>query len=359
MARLLTLAALLALSSAAAADIITLKDGRVIEGDVIADDGKTVKVKVRFGALTFDRDQILSIEEKPTPEQEYEERLKQLDEKDVRAQFEIGQWAESVKLEKEAVRHFIAAAKMDPGFQAALEELASRDWHLLDGEWVDADTWYPTRGWVRFEGRWTHPLEYSWRLSQQIRKKMEERLASAKAQVLRSRQARERAEAAGASARRTIETKGEQRSEVEQEIPGAEASVRAAERSKDRAERAVERAQWTWDQERQRLQRGEPNAAGQADIDLREAKRVFAQASFDLLQAERRLTDLEKLSASLAGAIEAARDAESRASEDAAAASEQEKTTAAGLQELEQQVEAAQAGELKARTEWEKAKPGK
>lgn len=359
MARAFTLAAVLTLSTAAVADIITLRDGRVIEGDVIADDGKTVKVKVRFGALTFDREQILSIEEKPTPEQEYEERLKTLDEKDARAQFEIGQWAESVKLEKEAVRHFIAAAKLDPGFQAAVEELGSRDWHLLDGEWVDADTWYPARGWVRFEGRWTHPLEYSWRLSQQIRKKMEDRLASANGQVLRSRQARERAEAAGEAARRTIEARGAQRAEVEQELPGAEASVRAAERSRDRAERAVERAQWTYDQERLRQQRGEANALGQADIDLREAKRAFALASFDLTQAERRLTDLEKLSASLAAAVEAARDAASRAAEEAAAAAEQEKTAAAGIQELEQQVEASRAEELKARLEWEKAKPAR
>ncbi len=354
-----TVLALLLSAGAAFADLITMKDGRVIEGDVVSDDGKVVKVKMRMGTLTLEKDQIASIEEKLTPEQEYEERLKKLDAASAKENFELGEWAESVRLEKLAVKHYIAAAKIDPEFKAAVEELASRDWHLVDGEWQDADTYYPSRGWVRFEGRWTHPLEYSWRLSQQIRKKLEERLASAKAAATRAHNAGEKAIAAGESAQRSIAAKSAARRDTEAAIPDAEAAAKSAARAADRAERAVERAQWTYDQERLRQQRGEPNALGQADIDLREAKQAFALAEFERTNADARVTELTRRAASLSAAIEAAEEAVVKSEKDAAAAAEEEKEALAGLQEAEQQAEAARGAEAKAKAEWEKAKPAK
>ncbi|KAF0245753.1 MAG: hypothetical protein FD180_1360 [Planctomycetota bacterium] len=359
MKRALLLAAVVLAAGTARADLITLKDGRVIEGDVISDDGKVVKVKLRMGALTIEKDKIVSIEEKLTPEQEYAERLKKLDENDAKSQFELAEWAESVKLEKEAIRHFIAAATLDPEFKAASEELASRDWHLVSGEWQDPDTYYPGRGWVRFEGRWTHPLEYSWRLSQQIRKKMDERLASARAAAAREHNARERAVAARDAAGRAIVARTRERADTEAAIPDAEADVKGATRSRDRAERLVESAQFFYNQERLRAQRGEPNAAGQADLDLRQAKKSFALADFDLSQAERKVTDLEKRSAALSAAIDAAEAAEVKAEKDEKAAADAEAEALAGMHELEQMAAAAKGEEEKAKSEWEKAKPAK
>ncbi|MEK7466811.1 MAG: hypothetical protein AAB074_05285 [Planctomycetota bacterium] len=357
MKRALVLAALVLAAGRARADLITLKDGRVIEGDVISDDGNVVKVKLRMGAITLEKDKIASIEEKLTPEQEYAERMKDLDEKDAKSQFELAEWLESVKLEKDAIRHFIAAATLDPDFKAASDELASRDWHLVAGEWQDPDTYYQGRGWVRFEGRWTHPLEYSWRLSQQIRKKMDERLAAGRAAALRERHARERAEASRDAAARAIVARTREHADTEAAIPGAEADVKAADRSRDSAERAVERAQWFYDQERLRAQREEPNVAGQADLDLRRAKKAFAMAEFDLSQAERRVADLEKLAASLGAAISAAEAGEAKAEKDAKAAAAAEAEALAGLQELEQLAAAAKSEEEKAKGAWEKAKP--
>jgi hypothetical protein len=359
MRRTLGLAAVVLAAGIARADIVTLKDGRVIEGDVVSDDGKVVKVKIRMGAITLEKDKIASIEEKLTPEQEYEQRVAKVAEDDAKAQFELAQWAESVKLEKEAVRHYIAAATLDPALTAAAEELASRDWHLVAGEWQDADTYYPGRGWVRFEGRWAHPLEYSWRLSQQIRKKMDEKLASARAAATREHNARERAEAAREGARRAIVSRTREKAEAEAAIPEAEAQVKGAERTRESAERAVERAQYFYDQERLRAQRNEANVAGQADLDLRRAKKAFAMADFDLSQAERRVAELEKLSASLGASIESAEAAEAKAEKDAQEAAGLEKEALAGLHELEQQAEAAKGEEEKAKGAWEKAKPAK
>ncbi len=359
MIRAATFAMLLLAAGAARADLITLKDGRVIEGDVISDDGKVVKVKLRMGAVTLEKDQIASIEEKATPEQEYEARLAKLDAGSARENFDLGAWAEMVRLEKLAVKHYIAAATLDPEMKVAVDELTSRDWHLVEGEWQDADTYYPSRGYVRFEGRWAHPLEYSWRLSQQIRKKLEERLAASRSQVSREHSAGARAEAAGIAARRTIATRTAERREAEAAIPDAEAAARTAERARDRAERVVERAQWSYDQERLRQQRGEPNALGQADIDLRQAKRTFALAEFDRATAEQRVTDLNKLTAALSAAIEDAEESAAKNEKIAAAAAEAEKEALAGLHEVEQQVEAAKGAEEKAKAEWEKAKPAK
>ena len=86
---------LLALSTPSFADVITLKDGRILEGEILQDDDKVLKIKVKNGALTIDRKDVVSIEKKSAPAQEYKERLAKLDTKNAAAQVELGVWAGS------------------------------------------------------------------------------------------------------------------------------------------------------------------------------------------------------------------------------------------------------------------------
>ncbi|MCE9581537.1 MAG: hypothetical protein K8T20_03365 [Planctomycetes bacterium] len=359
MIRSFVFAAALLSAGAAFADLITMKDGRVIEGDVILDDGVHVKVKMKHGALTLDKDKIASIEEKLTPEQEYAERVGKLDASSFKAQLDLAEWAESVKLEAEAIEHFIAAWKLDPESARARLPLERRDWHVVDGEWQDPDTYYKGRGWVRFEGRWVHPLEYGWRLSIQIREKMESQLADANARVRRHRDAKDRAAAAALGAERAIAERERARGDAEAAEPQAKADAKAAERVRTDASRGVDRAQFLYDQERLRQQRGETNALGAADDDLRRAKRALAAAEFDLVEADRRVTDLEKTVAALGASIDAAESVKAKAEAEVKTEAAAESEAAAGIHELEEQAAAARGAEGKAKAEWERAKPGK
>ncbi|MBI2923321.1 MAG: hypothetical protein HYY18_19870 [Planctomycetes bacterium] len=88
------LCALLFLASTltAAADKVTLKDGRVYEGAVVEENDKSVKIRTARATLTFPRDQVASIERTSSPLQERESRLEALDPKEPVKYVETAEW---------------------------------------------------------------------------------------------------------------------------------------------------------------------------------------------------------------------------------------------------------------------------
>ena len=148
----------------AVADIVTLKDGRILEGQVLEDDGKTLKIKLKKGNMTLDHKDVASVVEKPTPEEEYKERLAKLDPNNAAAQLELGRWAGGRDLPDQAVQHLIAAYKIDPKLDGIAIELTKQDYHLLDGHWAGPDAYYPSIGYIKFEGRWCSPAEHAYRV---------------------------------------------------------------------------------------------------------------------------------------------------------------------------------------------------
>lgn len=151
----------------ASADEVTLKDGRIIEGEVTQEDDKVVKVKLRKGAMTIDRKDVVTIVRKATPEQEYNQRKAKLAAGDARARLDLALWCSGKKLEPEAIALLLEAHKLDPTLGAAAVELTNRDYHLVDGVWQDPDTYYAGKGWQKLGSKWYHPLEYAWRLADQ------------------------------------------------------------------------------------------------------------------------------------------------------------------------------------------------
>jgi len=156
---------LLCASTFASADVVTLKDGRVLEGKILEDDGKTVKIKLKKGTMTLDHKDVDSIVKKATPEEEYQERLAKLDTKSASAQMELGLWAGEKELEEQAILHLIAAYGIDPEIARISDELTKRDYHLMGDKWCGPDTYYPSIGWIKFEGRWCSPAEHAYRLA--------------------------------------------------------------------------------------------------------------------------------------------------------------------------------------------------
>jgi hypothetical protein len=160
------IALLLAAAATASADVVTMKDGRVLEGNVLEDDGKVIKLKMKKGAMTLDHKDIESIVEKPTPEEEYAERVKKLDAGSAAAQLELGRWAGGKELSEEALRHLLEAYRLDPALEGVAAELEKLDYHLVDGVWAPPDVYYPTIGYIKFDGRWCSPAEHAYRMAQ-------------------------------------------------------------------------------------------------------------------------------------------------------------------------------------------------
>ena len=156
---------LLCASTFAAADIVTMKDGRVVEGKILEDNGTAIKIKLKKGTMSFDHKDIASIEKKATPEEEYKERFAKLDPKSAAGHFELGKWAGGRELEEEAIFHCLAAYRIDPKLDGVAAELTKRDYHLVDGSWLTPDAYYPSIGWLKFEGKWCSPAEHEYRVA--------------------------------------------------------------------------------------------------------------------------------------------------------------------------------------------------
>lgn len=118
---LMCLAACLAAAALclAQAQRITLKDGRIIEGEIVEKTDAAVKVKVKIGVLTFPSDQIESIEEVVDPKREYQNRLAKLSPTNVDGQVALGQWAVEQGFLKEARERFEAALKVNKNHERA------------------------------------------------------------------------------------------------------------------------------------------------------------------------------------------------------------------------------------------------
>ena len=76
----------LAIGSAAVADELVLQDGRILVGTVTVK-GETVAIDMPYGSLLFSREQVVRIEFKLTPEQEFDKRLAKVSPDDADALF--------------------------------------------------------------------------------------------------------------------------------------------------------------------------------------------------------------------------------------------------------------------------------
>lgn len=179
------LVGLLLVGAQARADVVVLKDGRRIEGDVVRDTAQTVVVKTAFGELSFDRAEVESIERGLTRKQEFEQREQAAATAD--DFYALGLWAKSAKLSREARRCMERATELDRGHAKAHEYLGhvlykgtwmtpeerdrrTRDDHTSEmqakglvehaGEWVTPETKQRLeQGLVLFKGRWITAAE--------------------------------------------------------------------------------------------------------------------------------------------------------------------------------------------------------
>ncbi len=132
---LLVLAVVLGLvvGAPALADVVHLKSGRTLEGEV-TDKGDEVEVKLKYGTTTIKKEEIDHIEKVQTPADVYAERAAALKPDDADGHLQLARWCRGQGLEEEARAALLKAVDIDPDHAQARADLG----HLkVDDAWVD------------------------------------------------------------------------------------------------------------------------------------------------------------------------------------------------------------------------------
>lgn len=119
------------LAGSAAADRVTLVDGRTLNGNVTID-GDTVQIEMEYGVVRIPRAEVQSIESRDTPEVELAKKVAQAPPENAPALAEIARWAGQSGLLRQAEELYGKAIKIDPNNAAAR---AALDFVRMDGEW--------------------------------------------------------------------------------------------------------------------------------------------------------------------------------------------------------------------------------
>jgi tetratricopeptide (TPR) repeat protein len=138
------------LCAAAAADIIYLNTGGVVKGQILDEDEDRVIIKTTCGEIPVNRDNIDFIE-KGTDREILEQRLAKINKTSTDSYFDLGLWAQSVGLEKEALELFRRAIELEPDNVFARQELGHRK---HQGKWLTRDEYNAAIGLVKYAGEW-------------------------------------------------------------------------------------------------------------------------------------------------------------------------------------------------------------
>jgi hypothetical protein len=126
---------LAAAAGPARADYLVLADGRRIEGKILSESAKEVRIKTSVGELAFPRGEVRELKREATRDEVYAERLAAC--KTAEDYHQLGLWCEGEKLKKRAQEHYEKAVALDPDHAGARAKL----------------------GFVSYAGRWMTPAE--------------------------------------------------------------------------------------------------------------------------------------------------------------------------------------------------------
>lgn len=160
--RTLALASLLlflCLGARARADVIHLESGGQYRGEIVSETSRSVTIKTRGGGtIRVPRDEISRIVKEEDFAQTFKKRRARLkDSRSPKAWCELGAWAESKKLKKQARGCYERALKLDPECKPAREALGHK---LHQGRWLTLDEYNrDVLGLVLYKGEWVTPAD--------------------------------------------------------------------------------------------------------------------------------------------------------------------------------------------------------
>lgn len=184
-------------AATARADVVTLADGRVLEGS-ISTSGTTVIIRHRLGEVRVDRSQVVKVEETEDAWDVLERLRGELASGTADERYRFAVFCREQRFDLEAQRAFLSVLRVDtdhPGARAALGYVRH------EGRWVTVADRNRAAGLVEHEGEWMTPEVRAQRL-EQARQAAEARRAAREAELARAREKREAERDAERAARR-------------------------------------------------------------------------------------------------------------------------------------------------------------
>jgi len=138
------------------ADVVHLKGGGRITGEIVEQTAESVTVNIGGGNLSVGASSVVRIEKSTSPVQEFRTRAASIPPGDAEAWRELGDWAASggqATLAGEAYSQVVAILPNDPEANRALGRVQ------YNGAWVTEAEAYRAQGFVEFEGEWMTPTE--------------------------------------------------------------------------------------------------------------------------------------------------------------------------------------------------------
>ncbi|MCX7934509.1 MAG: hypothetical protein N3A66_04525, partial [Planctomycetota bacterium] len=168
----------IAAASTAAADVIYLTNGGVLEGKVerVAEG---YRVTTETGVSVFPVEEVERWEKRPTRKEEYALRAAATPLDDFYAQMSLAEWCRSHDLPDEARYHFLLAVALDP---RNAEARRGAGYVREGGAWITVEDSRRRRGLVEVNGKWL-PEEEA--LRQQLAAEREKRTQTAIAEATR------------------------------------------------------------------------------------------------------------------------------------------------------------------------------
>jgi tetratricopeptide (TPR) repeat protein len=116
----------------AQADVLHLKDGRKLEGEV-REEGDNVKIKTVGGEFSFPREQVDKVVRSKSKEQLYEEKRAKLKDDDALGHYALAVWCKLEKMQQQMDEHLRKVIEIDPDHELARKALGYR---LVNGKWL-------------------------------------------------------------------------------------------------------------------------------------------------------------------------------------------------------------------------------
>ena len=150
---LIVAVAIASLAATSVADVVHLKSGATLEGQVVkTDDG--VIVKLPAGEVRISTAAIARIETKPSVLDEFAKRAAGLKDDDLAGLVELAQWAQARGLKTQARDLWRSVLAMNPEHALARQALGYRN---VNGKWMTEDEAMKARGLLKHDGEWMTP----------------------------------------------------------------------------------------------------------------------------------------------------------------------------------------------------------
>lgn len=165
----------LAATAPGLADIVYLKNGQHLEGDV--SDGRDGKLRVTIDEgifFEFSREDIERIQKKKSPASVFDKRLSKISGdgiEELGRLVELARWARDRRLRSRVKKAFRRVLEIDPNHPGARRALG---FFVYRNRWVHEKDLEAKGGLVEFEGEWMTPAEKERRLVDELRREVHE-----------------------------------------------------------------------------------------------------------------------------------------------------------------------------------------